>query len=338
MLWDEKRLSHYLIICCGCVSEYQNIMRAAALCFWSANLRYSEFIWAHGHNRQNVSWVLWIYFTCRSRREVVGKDWNRKKRQFCVWVKRPEYENILCSVSSSHLTIRPSVVWASERWAGHWVSRKNSPLSAVQDLRTTNRPADYCPWNETVSADQTSLFAAVTFSSSLLFYFYSCLSVLCVPSTPAPSSRHHLSLLFLLPALAPVHLCPRPSHTSSFSLSSCCTLRALCPAPSGSIRTSTSSLTNEAGGGGGGPRAQLLGTRSVSHSPILSFPIESVQRCSTASPALISAFILEWYLLKWMCQVSRQTEIDLSTNKEGRTLFGLNWRQSPVSNANWVDH
>lgn len=43
---------------------------------------------------------------------------------------------------------------------------------------------------KTVSADQTLLFAAVTFSSLLFFFnLYSCLSVLCVLSGPAPSSQ-----------------------------------------------------------------------------------------------------------------------------------------------------
>lgn len=102
------------------------------------------------------------------------------------------------------------------------------------------------------------------------FIFYSRLSVLCVPSTPAPSSRHHLSLLFLLPALAPVHLCPRPTHTSSFSLSSCCTLRALRPAPSAPLRLPWQMRPEEEAAAGQGRSSSGLGpsvTRLFSPSP-----------------------------------------------------------------------
>lgn len=336
MLWDEKRLTNYLIICCGCVSEYQNIMWAAALCFWTANLRYSQFIWAHGHNRQKVSWVLWIYFTCRSRREVCMEGLEQEENTiwkvfgqtfYSVFESKGRNMRIYC-VPCPYLT-SPSVPQWSELRRGEPATESVERIHPVGAPlccpRPTNRPADYCPWYETVSADQTSLFAAVTFSSSSFFNFHSCLSVLTPPSVSSLSSPGSGSGS------------PLPPSYSHFFLLSFILLHPPCP-PSGSIRTSTSSLTNEAGGGGGGPRAQLLRTRSVSHSPILPFPMESVLHCSTASPALISAFILDWYLLKWMCQVSRQTEIDLSTNEEGGTSFGLNWRQSSVWNANCVDH
>lgn len=126
----------------------------------------------------------------------------------------------MCSVSLSHLTVRPSVVWAPERWAGHWVSRKNSRRRGSSLLSKTSEQQT----DRLIIVPDMKQFVLIRRRCSLLSHFHHRHFLIFIPVCPssvcrAPLHRPHattclfsfLSRLWLRFTSAPVLLTLLPS-------------------------------------------------------------------------------------------------------------------------------